>query len=134
MLQVYPPTSIVILNHNNGEFLEKCLSSVFSTEYPSFEVILVDNGSTDGSIDQVKRHFADEPRLKIIQNALNVGASSGRNIGSKHAEGRYLAFLDPDTQVDKNWLKEAVSLMLQNPSIATVQCKLVLLSDPKRID
>jgi len=134
MLHAYPPTSIVILNHNNGEFLGKCLSSVFLTEYPNFEVILVDNGSTDGSINQVKCHFANESRLKIVQNLMNLGASAGRNIGSKQATGKYLAFLDPDTQVDRNWLREAVSLMEHNPSIATVQCKLVLQSDPRRID
>jgi len=107
---------------------------VLSTEYPSFEVILVDNASTDGSIDLVRRQFGNEPRLKIIPNSKNLGASAGRNTGSKHATGKYLAFLDPDTQVDRNWLKEAVMLMEEHPSVAAVQCKLLLLSNPSRID
>ena len=134
MTHAYPRTSIVILNYNSGESLGKCLSSVLATEYRDFEVILVDNSSTDGSLDQVKFHFANEPRLKIVQNPRNLGASTGRNIGSKHASGKYLAFLDSDTQVDRNWLKEAVSLMEQHPSVATVQCKLVLMSNPSRLD
>ena len=134
MLHAYPPASVVILNYNNGAFLSKCLSSVFSADYPNLEVILVDNGSIDGSINQVKRDFGNESRLKIVQNPRNLGASAGRNIGSKHASGKYLAFLDSDTEVDRNWLREAVSQMERNPSIATVQCKLVLLSDPRKID
>lgn len=130
----YPPASVVILNHNNGEFLGRCLLSVLSTEYPNFEVILVDNGSTDDSVELVRRQFGNEPRLKIIQDSKNLGASVGRNTGSKHATGKYLAFLDPDTKVDGNWLKEAVTLMEGHPSVAAVQCKLLLLSNPSRID
>src|SRR5713101_2353058 len=56
-----------------------------------------------------------------------------RNIGSRYATGKYLAFLDPDTQVDGKWLKEAIAYMEERPTVAAVQCKLVLLSDPSRI-
>ena len=130
----YPPASIIILNYNSGESLQRCLSSVLSTEYPSFDVILVDNGSTDNSVEKIRRQFANESRLKIIRNLKNLGASAGRNIGSRYATGKYLAFLDPDTQVDGKWLKEAIAYMEERPTVAAVQCKLVLLSDPSRID
>src|SRR2546425_6469078 len=71
---------------------------------------------------------------RLIQRDQNLGASAGRNEAAKLASGHYLAFLDPDTQVDGNWLREAVLLMEEHRSVAIVQCKLLLLSDRKRID
>ena len=107
---------------------------MLASNYPNFEIIVVDNGSTDGSVELVKDRFQQLKNARLIQSDQNLGASAGRNSAVKHAKGRYLAFLDPDTQVDGNWLREAIVLMEQRPSVAIVQCKLFLSSDKKRID
>lgn len=125
---------MVILNHNGGPFLDRCLSSVLATRFSNFEVILVDNGSTDGSVDHVRDTFRSCNKLKILETGRNLGASTGRNIGAKFAKGKYLAFLDCDTEVDGSWLKEAVGLMEQCPTVGAVQCKLLLMSDHSKID
>jgi len=107
---------------------------VLASNYSNFEIIVVDNGSTDGSVELIKNRLRHLKNARLIQSEQNLGASAGRNEAAKFASGRYLAFLDPDTQVDGNWLREAVLLMEQDQSIAIVQCKLLLLSDTRRID
>ena len=129
-----PPVSVIILNHNGKQVIERCLSSVLASNYPNFEIIVVDNGSTDGSVEVVRDRFLYLKNARLIQSGQNLGASAGRNEAAKFANGHYLAFLDPDTQVDGNWLREAVLLMEQHQSVAIVQCKLLLMSETKRID
>lgn len=129
-----PLVSIVIVNYNGREHLRRCLSSVLNSDYPNFEVILVDNGSTDGSIELVKRLFGNNPHVKLILNEKNLGPSVGRNIGSRIAKGKYLAFLDNDTEVDSLWLKEAIELMEVDPTVGAIQCKLLLMNERDKFD
>ena len=63
-----PLVSVIILNYNGKHYLEHCLSSVLNSDYPNFEVLFVDNASTDGSVDLVRTLFASDPRLKIVTN------------------------------------------------------------------
>jgi GT2 family glycosyltransferase len=129
-----PLVSVVILSHNSRRFLQDCLSSVLSSRYPNFEVILVDNGSADGSVELVRTEFGSRPELKIIESDRNLGASAGRNVGAKFANGKYLAFLDSDTQVDAQWLSEAVATMESASTIGALQCKLMLMPDKGKLD
>ncbi len=129
-----PPVSVIILNHNGKQVIDRCLSSVLTSNYPSFEIIVVDNGSTDGSVEIVKDRFRNSKNVRLIESDQNLGASAGRNEAAKIANGRYLAFLDADTLVDENWLREAVLLMEQHRSVAIVQCKLLLLTETRKID
>lgn len=103
--------SIIILNFNGQAFLENCIASVLKTNYPDFEVILVDNASTDTSITALKHAFPDDPRLKIIMNPKNLGFSGGNNVGFSYAKGDYVAFLNYDTVVDADWLTPLVEAM-----------------------
>jgi GT2 family glycosyltransferase len=121
----HPPVSIIILNYNGGRFVEKCLRSVLNTDYPNFEVIFVDNSSTDGSVELVNKLFGDEPRLKVIVNPRNLGFALGNNIGSKHASGKYLVFLNNDTVVERGWLNELVKVAESDPKIGIVGCKVI---------
>lgn len=120
-----PLVSIIILNFNGRGYLEKCLKSVLEQNYPNFEIIFVDNASADGSVEFVKNMFSNDPRIKIIQNPTNLGASQARNIGIKKAKGKYIVFLDNDTQVTPNWLDELVNTMENNPSIGIAQSTLL---------
>lgn len=97
---------IIILNLNKREDTLKCLDSVFKLDYSPFEVIVVDNGSTDSSVDAISKAFSE---VHLIANANNLGASGGRNLGIRYAnekfDYKYLFFLDNDTFVDKSCLK-----------------------------
>jgi len=123
---LYPFVSIVILNYNGQKFLKKCLQSVLGSDYENFEIILVDNGSTDKSLESVKP-FDRNPRLKMVCLKENLGFSRGNNIGASVASGKYIVFLNNDTVVDREWLKELVSVMERNPNVGAAQPKLLFL-------
>ena len=98
-----PLISIIILNYNAGELLENCVNSVFETKYKNFEVIVVDNVSTDGSHKKCKEKFK---KIQLIENSKNFGYCEGNNIGIKKAKGEFIVILNPDTIVAPNWLDE----------------------------
>ncbi|MCP3682770.1 MAG: glycosyltransferase family 2 protein [bacterium] len=97
--------SVVILNWNGKGYLKDCLSSVFMQNFKDFEVIVVDNKSTDGSVEFVKKNFK---KAKLVVNKKNYGFAEGNNIGVRKAKGKYIALLNNDTVVDKNWLSALV--------------------------
>ena len=129
----FPFISVVIVNYNGINFIESCLRSVLASNYPDLEIIFVDNASTDGSLDLMRQKFGSEPNIKIIANKVGLGPSKGRNIGIENSKGKYIAFLDNDTEVDKDWLRELVSVLEEDYTIGAAQSKL-LLSDRKTID
>lgn len=129
----FPLVSIIIVNYNGINFIDTCLTSVFAAEYPSFEVVFIDNASTDGSLKLAKEKFGALSGLKIIENKESLGPVKGRNIGMAGARGKYFVFLDNDTEVDKKWLNELVLVLEKDASIGAAQSKL-LLSDRKTID
>jgi GT2 family glycosyltransferase len=116
-----PFVSIVILNFNGKRFINTCLSSVFKTSYERFEVVLVDNASTDGSLDTLSGDFLNSDRLKIVRNPMNVGYGPANNIGYAHAVGDYIVFLNNDTVVDPGWLESLVTVLENDSSIGLAQ-------------
>jgi len=117
--------SIVILNFNGKNYLEKCISSVLETNYPNFEVILVDNASTDGSVNLIEQSFGSDNRLKIIRNNKNSGFADGNNVGFSNSNGSYIAFLNSDTIVDKNWLTIIINAFNNDKTIGLAQSLLL---------
>jgi GT2 family glycosyltransferase len=132
--QEMPFVSVAIVSHNGRAFLQRCLNSVLKTCYRNFEVVFVDNGSTDGSTKLVMELFGTDPRLRIICKERNLGPAAGRNIGVGVARGKYVAFIDDDTEVDPNWLTEGVNVMESDPSIGAAQCKLLLIDHQDKFD
>lgn len=129
-----PLVSVVILNYNGREFVERCLRSVLSMHYRKFEVIFVDNASTDGSFELVRNLFNLDGRLKITRNDRNLGFAKGNNIGFSYAKGNYIAFLNVDTEVNPRWLTELVIAMECNPKMGAAQSKLLQMYDHNKID
>ncbi len=111
MNKMNPKTSIIIVNWNGKHYLDTCLSSVFSQTYSNFEIIIVDNASSDGSMEFVRKNYPD---VRIIELKKNHGFAGGNNIGIKQVlkdkNVRYIALLNNDTKVDKNWLYELVRI------------------------
>lgn len=125
MVQEPPLASVVIVNYNGIEFVDACLRSVLANNYPDFEVIFVDNASTDGSLQYVKNTFGGDKRLIFVGNAASLGPAVGRNRGIAAAKGSYIVFLDNDTEVDPSWLSELVRVLETDSSIGAAQSKLM---------
>jgi len=89
-----PLVSLIVSNYNGLKYgvLENCLRSVFKLDYPNFEVLLVDNASTDGSIDFVTKKFGSS-NIKIVKNKVNI-YTNGLNEGIFNAAGKYVIFLN----------------------------------------
>lgn len=133
--EVCPSVSIIIVNFNGKEPLKQCLTSLLTTNYPNFEIIVVDNASTDGSIESTKKLFGSCPYIKIVENHENLGHAEGCNIGARSTKGKYILFLDSDTELnDENWLWELVKVMKNDESIGMAQAKIVLAEDKRRLD
>lgn len=92
--------SIIIVNYNSGEFLINCLKSIFrNIQNFSYEVIVVDNNSSDNSFSKCKIEFSDKNNFIFIHSDENVGFAKANNIGARIANGEILHFLNPDTKV-----------------------------------
>jgi len=104
-----PFCSIIVLNFNGKRHLNDCFKSLRKINYPKnrYEVIMVDNASTDGSIKFVKKHFS---WVRILSLRKNYGFSEGNNKGATKAKGEYIIFLNNDTEVEKDWLIELVKV------------------------
>lgn len=99
--------SIVILNWNTAKDTIECIKSLKNQTFKNFEIILVDNGSRKEEIQKIDIFLKNERRLKIkvIKNRKNFGFCKGNNIGIRNSKGQFLVFLNNDTIVNKNWLK-----------------------------
>lgn len=130
MIPLKPFVSIIILNYNGGDLVVRCLKSVLSLDYKNFEVVLLDNNSTDGSMELVANAFASDPRVKLIRNEKNLGYAEGNNVGVQKSKGEYLVFLNNDVLVDPLFLTELVEEMKKEHSVAAAQCKLMFMDHP----
>lgn len=117
--------SIIIANYNTANYLDTCLSSVKDSGSPSlsFEIIVIDNASTDGSIDLVR---ANHPDVVVVSNDRNVGFSAANNQGLRRARGRLILFLNPDTIVPRQALKTMVHFMDSTPAAGATTCRVEL--------
>ena len=126
-----PLVSIIILNWNGLEHLETCLPSVIGQTYENIEIIVVDNGSTDGSVEYVQQNY---DTIKLVCNSTNVGFSKGNNIGIQIASGKYIAVLNNDTELDSNWVSSLVEVAEEHPDAGMFACKILSYYDRNSID
>lgn len=130
----WPKISIVILNKDGKDFTIQCLGSVFQSDYPDYEIIMVDNGSKDGSQKLIKKSFGQKKNFLLIENPDNQGFAGGSNQGAEKATGDWLMFLNNDTIVEKNWLKNLMNEVLANNDVAAAGCKQRLLLKKDYLD
>lgn len=103
------------------------------TDYSDFEVLFVDNGSTDDSVEFVRRGYEGDPRFKILRNERNLGYAEGNNVGLRKASGEYFALLNNDTKVDPSWLRMLVDAV-QSLHVGSAQSKIVRMDQPSILD
>ncbi len=126
-----PRVSIIIVNWNGREHLPVCLDSLQQQTFRDFETILVDNGSTDGSLELIRERY---PWVRLIELPTNSGFSGGNNEGLRHASGEYIVVLNNDTETEPGWLAELVRVADANPRAGQVGCRICAMDDHDRID
>jgi len=131
---VDPLVSLIIVNYNGKVHLKRCIESVLKTDYNNLEILFVDNGSTDSSVVYMQEQFGKDARLRIIRNECNLGFAGGNNVGIKNSKGKYVIFLNNDTEATNSWVKELVSVAESDPSVGACQSKLLVLGSTDVLD
>ena len=106
--------SIITPSYNSSKFIEECINSVTSQTYKDWEMIIVDDCSTDDSIQVITKYAKKNNRIKVILLKENVGAAEARNIAIKESKGKYIAFLDSDDLWKKKKLEKQLKFMSKN--------------------
>lgn len=109
--------SIIIAVYNGMAYVDRCLEAVLAQDYPCSEVIYVDNASTDGGLEHVRRRF---PEVLTVSSPRNLGYAGGINKGLERAAGYYIAPLNVDTEVAPGWLRRMVAFSETHPSVGAV--------------
>jgi hypothetical protein len=125
-----PLISVVIPNWNGGKYLERCIISLRKQTYPNFEIIVVDNNSTDASCEFIKKN----PEIKLLLNSTNRGCAAGLNEGIKVARGEYIATLNNDAEVFPNWLESLLQPALNSPRVGICASQILYAFAPEIIN
>ncbi len=124
--------SVIVVNWNRRALLAACLGLLARQDFRDFEVIVVDNGSTDGSVELLRGpQFAP---LRVIENPRNVGYCAANNQGIRAARGRYIALLNNDAEPAAAWLGELVAALESRPEVGMAASKILLSEDHHIID
>ncbi len=126
-----PAVSIVIVNWNGRQYLAECLTALQEQSYANFEVILVDNGSTDGSLEFVARCF---PWVRTICNDTNVGFAVGNNQAIHETQAEFIVTLNNDTQVEADWLASLVTVAERGSQVGMCASKMLFADRPHIIN
>jgi len=128
---VRPVISVIVLNWNGRAHLEGCLSSLWAQTYQDFEIIMVDNGSQDGSVSFVRKRF---PEVRVVAIKENLGFAGGNNAGMAVARGELIALLNNDTVADPGWLAALRRATQEQAEYGMWASKVVLFDQPEILD
>ena len=123
--------AVLILNWNGRKFLSECLGGLRQQNYREFSIILVDNGSNDGSINFLRQNY---PEVKTIALPKNLGFAAANNIALKIVESKYVALLNNDTVSHPVWLKSLVDVLESHPEAGSAASKLLYYNNSGIID
>jgi N-acetylglucosaminyl-diphospho-decaprenol L-rhamnosyltransferase len=126
-----PLITVVVVNYNSGGYLRGCLASLARQTIRDFEVIVVDNDSSDDSLDRID---LAPPGLAILRERTNHGFARANNLAARRARGRWLALLNPDAEADPDWLERLLEATRLRPDHRIVASLQVDLNDPSKLD
>src|SRR5437870_5559522 len=113
--QSKPLVSVVVVTYDCINFIGPCIDSVLKSTYPNIEIIVIDNGSEDGTPVFVSKMY---PNVTLVQTGKNLRYGRGNNIGIRKSRGEYILLLNPDTIVDHNYISELFAVESSDPSVA----------------
>ena len=123
--------TIIIPNYNGKHFMEPCLASLKEQTCQDYKVLVIDNASTDGSLEYMKEHY---PKIEVIALDKNYGFSKAVNVGIQHSTTPYVILLNNDTTVDPHYVEEMVKAIERSPRIFSVSSKMIQMYHPELID
>jgi N-acetylglucosaminyl-diphospho-decaprenol L-rhamnosyltransferase len=124
--------SIIILNYNGRRWLPACLDALTSQQgAPPFEIVVADNGSTDGSAALVRERW---PAARVVETGSNLGFAAGNNAGARDARGDWLVFLNNDTAPEPGWIACLFAEAAAHPDFDLITSRIVFMHDPSVLD
>lgn len=127
MTAAHPRVSIVLLNWNQPDLTAACLETLEKLTWPDVEVIVVDNGSVDDSVERLRRDF---PWAVLVESPTNLGFTGGNNLGIERATGAWVLLLNNDTEVPADVLEPLMEVALANPDVGALSPKLRFFDRP----
>ena len=127
----HPDITVVVVNYNGSDYLRGCLASLARQTFQNFETVVVDNASTDGSLDRI----VEKPeRLTILRQEANLGFAGANNVGARAGTGKWLALLNPDAEADPHWLEEMMRAAAERPTHRMIASLQISLHNPEKLD
>ena len=123
--------SVIIPNYNGEKIIDGCIESLLKQEYKEFDIIIVDNNSTDRSVEIIEEKY---PSITLIKNNKNLGFAAAVNIGIKASNSDFVALLNNDTEVDKKWLGNLYSVVSKDDKIFSASSKMIRFYERDIID
>jgi GT2 family glycosyltransferase len=121
LIELFPKISIIVVTYNKLDYTKMCLESIITnTEYPNYEIVIVDNASVDGSVEYIRNFKNSHNNVKFIRNDNNLGFAVANNLGASVSNGDYLLFLNNDTIVTPGWLHRLLFHLNANPTVGMV--------------
>lgn len=115
-----PLVTVFVPVYNSEQYLVECIESIINQTYKNLDILFVDDGSTDHSVNIVKEYLAKDSRIRLIENGENMGIPYTRNIGLKEARGKYMAIMDSDDIAMPERIEKQISYLESNPDIDVV--------------
>lgn len=132
MGRVRPFFSVLIVSYNPGEWLQKAINSLKNQTFKDFELVLLDNNSSDGSLDTLD--LDGLPDVRVLREEANHGFARGNNMAAEIASGEWLALLNPDAAADENWLAEIKLATERYPATRVFACSQLSMDVPGQLD
>jgi GT2 family glycosyltransferase len=123
--------TVVIPNYNGKKFLADCLDSLKKQTYRDFRVLVVDNGSTDGSCEFLRNNY---PKVDVIELSENTGFANAVNVGIRESNGKYVFLLNNDTICEQGAIEALVKVLDKKARVFSVQAKMLKINEPHNID
>jgi len=116
-----PKISVIVVTYNSEKYIKKCLDSILESNYPNYEILVIDNASSDNTLSELKKF---QNKLKLIKNKKNLGFTKANNIGIKNSKGKIIVLINPDAYVTKNAILELVLPFLEDKKIMITGSKI----------
>ncbi len=126
-----PSVSVIVVTWNGRQWLDRCLTALLALDPPAAELVLVDNGSTDGTAAYVRERY---PSIRVVALGRNEGFAGGNNAGARHATSTYLAFVNNDAVVEQSWLGALRAPAEEDATVGLVTSRIVFLERPEIVD
>lgn len=135
-MDTHPLVSIILVNWNGLDVTLECVRSCLALDYPRFGIVIIDNGSVDGSVAAIRDTFAEEPRVHLIEAGMNLGFAEGNNLGMRYASeagAGFIWLLNNDTEVDPRALTALIDAAETHPDAGMFGSKIFLFDQPETI-